>query len=110
MAATAAGLGMWLTSWAVQYRDIQYGMAFLVQILMYATPVVYPVSVIPDQYRLLYALNPMVGVIEGFRSSLLATNPMPWDLLTVGSISALAIAFLGLFYFRQVERIFADVA
>ena len=109
MAATAAGLGMWLSALAVQYRDVQYGMMFLVQVLMYATPVVYPASVVPDQYRLVYALNPMVGVIEGFRSSLLGTNPMPWDLITVGSISALAIVFFGLFYFRRMERIFADV-
>jgi lipopolysaccharide transport system permease protein len=109
MVITAAGLGMWLSALAVHYRDIQYGIAFLLQVLMYATPVVYPASLIPTEYRLLYGLNPMAGVIEGLRSSLLGTNPMPWDLLWAGTITALVIAFVGLSYFRRMERIFADV-
>ena len=67
MMLAAAGLGMWLTALAIQYRDVSYAMIFLVQLLMYAAPVVYPTSLIPDQYLLFYALNPMVGVIEGFR-------------------------------------------
>ena len=77
--------------------------------MMYATPVVYPVSLIPDQYRLVYGLNPMAGVIEGFRASLLGSTPMPWDLLAIGSITATIIAITGAFYFRRTERIFADV-
>ena len=109
MMLTAAGLGMWLTALAVQYRDVNYAMSFVVQLLMYAAPVVYPASIIPDQYRLVYGLNPMVGVIEGFRSALLGTNSMPWDLLGVGSISAVVIAISGAVYFRRTERIFADV-
>lgn len=109
MVLTAAGLGMWLTSLAVQYRDIRYGMGFGMQLLMFAAPVVYPVSLIPDQYRLLYGLNPMVGVIEGFRSALLGTTSMPWDLLGVGSGIAIIIAATGAFYFRHMERNFADV-
>ena len=109
MVMTAAGLGMWMSALAVQYRDIQYSMNFVVQLLMYAAPVVYSVSLIPDQYRLLYGLNPMVGVIEGFRSTLLGTNPMPWDLLWVASLTATAIAVSGALYFRRMERIFADV-
>ena len=83
---------MWLTALSVQYRDINYGMGFLIQLLMYAAPVVYPASSVPEQYRLLYALNPMVGVIEGFRSALLGTNPMPWDFIAVGSMTAILIA------------------
>ena len=110
MVLTAFGLSMWLSAMAIHYRDIQYGMTFLTQVLMYAAPVVYPASLIPDQLRILYGLNPMVGVIEGFRSALLGTNPMPWDLLIPGSIVALVIAASGLFYFRRMERFFADVA
>ena len=110
MVATAGGLGMWLSALAVQYRDIKYAMTFAVQLLMYASPVVYPASLIPDQYRLLYALNPMVGLIEGFRSALLGTNPMPWDLIAVGGMVAVAVVVTGAFYFRRMESIFADVA
>ena len=106
---TAIGTGMWLAALSVQYRDIRYGLHFGTQLLMYAAPVVYPVSLIPEPYRLLYALNPMAGVIEGFRSAILATNPMPWDLISIGGISALIIAFGGLLYFKKRERYFADV-
>lgn len=110
MMLAAAGLGMWLTALAVQYRDVNVAMNFVVQILMYATPVVYPVSLIPNQYRLLYSLNPMVGIIEGFRSALLGTNPMPWDLIAVGSITTIVSVISGALYFRRMEGIFADVA
>lgn len=106
---TAAGLGMWLTALSVQYRDINYGMSFGIQLLMYAAPVVYPTSLIPDKYRFFYSLNPMVGVIEGFRSAFLSTNPMPWDLIALGSITAAFLAVSGAIYFRRTERIFADV-
>ena len=110
MILTASGLGMWLTALAIQYRDIKYGINFLVQLLMYASPVAYPASLIPDQYRLLYAINPMVGVMEGFRSALLDTNPMPWDMLAVGGMVAVAVSVSGMFYFQRMERVFADVA
>ena len=109
MMLTASGLGMWLTALAIQYRDVRYGLGFAVQLLMYATPVVYPASSIPQQYRLLYGLNPMAGVIEGFRSALLGTNPMPWDLLLPGTITVIIIFIGGALYFRRMERIFADV-
>jgi lipopolysaccharide transport system permease protein len=110
MMLTAAGLGMWLSALAIQYRDVNHGMRFAVQLLMYASPVVYPASLIPEPYRLLYGLNPMAGVIEGFRAALLGTRPMPWDLIMVGSIVALCIVVVGTFYFRRAERVFADVA
>ncbi len=109
MMLTATGLGMWLTALAIQYRDVKYGLSFAVQLLMYAAPVVYPASSIPQQYRLLYGLNPMAGVIEGFRSALLGTNPMPWDLLLPGTIVAIIVFIGGALYFRRMERIFADV-
>jgi lipopolysaccharide transport system permease protein len=110
MILTAAGLGMWLTALAVQYRDVKHAMNFVVQILMYGAPVVYPASLVPERYQLLYALNPMVAVIEGFRAALLGTRPMPWSFMAVGTISATVIAFTGLLYFRRKERLFADVA
>ena len=110
MMITAAGMGMLLTALAIQYRDIKYGLNFFVQLLMYSVPVVYPLSVIPDRFRLIYGLNPMVGVIEGFRSSLLGTNPMPWDLILVSAVTALILFLLGASIFRRMERTFADVA
>lgn len=78
--------------------------------LMYAAPVVYPASIVPQQYQRLYAINPMVGVIEGFRSALLSTREMPWDFLAIGAVSATIIFLSGAYYFRRKERIFADVA
>lgn len=110
MMLTAAGIGTWLTALAIQYRDIKYGMTFAVQLLMYAAPVVYPASLIPDGWRWFYALNPMVGVIEGFRSALLGTNPMPWGYIAIGFVVALFLAVTGAYYFRFKEKIFADVA
>ena len=110
MMLTAAGMGLWLTALAVQYRDVNYAMSFVLQLLMYAAPVVYPTTLIPDEYRLLYAINPMVGVIEGFRSVLLGTIPVPWDLMSVGIVSSAIIAVSGMFYFLGKERVFADVA
>jgi len=110
MVASAAAISIWLTALAVQYRDVKHAMTFVVQLAMYASPVVYPTSLIPEQYRLLYALNPMVGVIEGFRSGLLGTQPMPWDLLAVGTLSTTVMLLTGLVFFRSKEKIFADVA
>jgi lipopolysaccharide transport system permease protein len=110
MILTASGIGMWLSALAIQYRDVRHAMGFVVQLLMYAAPVVWPVSLIPDKYRLIYGIYPMVGVIEVFRSALLGTQPMPWDLILVGTVSASCIAVSGAFYFRRMERIFADVA
>ncbi|MBN1668067.1 MAG: ABC transporter permease [Anaerolineales bacterium] len=109
MMLTASGMGMWLTALSVQYRDINYAMSFVIQLLMYAAPVVYPTSNVPEQFRIFYALNPMVGVIEGFRAALLGTIPMPWDWIGVGTGVAIVIMLSGIFYFRRMERIFADV-
>ncbi len=110
MMLTAAGVGMWLSALAVRYRDIKHAIQFIVQALMYAAPVVWPVSLIPQHYRLLYGLYPMAGVIEGFRSALIGSTPMPWDLIGVGTLSALILALSGALYFRRMERVFADVA
>jgi len=110
MMMTAAATGLWFSVLGVQYRDIKFAIQFVTQLLMYAAPVVWPASLIPDKYRLLYGLYPMAGVIEGFRSALLGRTPMPWDLITVGTASAVFFFVTGLFYFRRAERILADVA
>jgi lipopolysaccharide transport system permease protein len=110
MTLSAAGIGMWLTALAIQFRDVRYGLNFAVQLLMYASPVVYSVTLIPENLRIFYALNPLVGVIEGFRSALLGTNPMPWDYIGIGAVVAVLLFVSGAFYFRRMEKVFADVA
>jgi lipopolysaccharide transport system permease protein len=110
MMITAGGMGMWLAALGIQYRDVRFAMGFVTQLLMYAAPVVWPASLIAPQYRLFYGLYPMAGVIEGFRSALLGSTPMPWDLIGPGLVSATLILAAGVFYFRRMERIFADVA
>lgn len=117
MIVTAAAAGLWLSALAVQYRDVKHAVVFVAQLMMYAAPVVWPVSLIDAKFpewagllRLLYGIFPMVGVIEGFRASILGTIAMPWDLLGVGTASSIAALFTGALYFRRRERIFADVA
>jgi len=110
MMFTASGFGMWFTALSIQYRDINYGLAFFIQLLMYLAPVVYPLSNVPESFRLIYSLFPMVGVIEGFRSILLQTNPIPWDEIFLGSIVATILLISGAFYFQRMEKYFADVA
>lgn len=110
MVAAAAAVSVWLTALAVQYRDVKHALTFIVQLGMYASPVVFPTSLIPERYQLLFAINPMVGVIEGFRSALLGTQPMRWDLVAVGAASTAVLLVTGLVFFRSKERSFADVA
>ena len=109
MMFTASGVGMFLSAINAQYRDIRYTLQFLVQFWMFASPVVYPASMVPEQYHLLYAINPMAGVIEGFRSSLLGTTAFPTEMVLVSTISSIIIFIAGALYFRQTERYFADV-
>lgn len=106
---TSLGVGLWLSAMNVQFRDIRYVVPFLTQIWMYATPIVYPSSLIPETWRALYGINPMVGVIEGFRWALLGTNTPPGPILLVSSLAAAALLVSGAFYFRRMERTFADV-
>lgn len=109
MMLTATGVGMFLAALNARYRDIRYTITFLVQLWMFASPVVYPASMIPERYRLIYALNPMVGVIEGFRSVLLGTIPFPTQILLVSTLVSVIIFIVGMFYFKQMERSFADI-
>lgn len=106
----ALGLGLWLAALAIQYRDVKHAMAFVVQILMYVAPVVYSVGSVPLEYRFWYALNPMVGVIEGFRSIFLHTVDFPWSYLAEGGIMSFLLFVFGVLYFKRAERHFADVA
>jgi lipopolysaccharide transport system permease protein len=106
---SATGIGMWLTALAVQYRDVRYAMNLIITLLMYASPVVYSASAVPEEWRIFYAINPMVGVIEGFRASLLGATEIPWDFIIVGSISSIILFVSGLVYFRRMEKMFADV-
>jgi lipopolysaccharide transport system permease protein len=119
MMMSALGLGLWLSTLAVQYRDVNYAMGFIIQLMMYANPVIYPTSGVPDRYPLpggwtinlqtIYALNPMVGVIEGFRSAFLGTRPMPFGWIALGTVTASALLLSGVWYFRSRERLLADV-
>jgi len=106
--ASSLGAGLWLSALNVQYRDFQYTVPFLIQIWLFASPVVYPSSLLPEPYRMIYGLNPMAGVIEGFRWTLLGTSP-PGSLIVVSVVVILAILVSGAFYFRRMEKTFADV-
>jgi lipopolysaccharide transport system permease protein len=110
MVVSSLGIGTWLTAMAIQYRDVKHALNFIIQLFMYASPVIYSTSIIPEGWRYVYALNPMVGVIEGFRAALLGSAPMPWVLIWIGAASALFFLATGLLYFRRQERLFADVA
>jgi len=103
------GIGMFLSALAVKYRDVKHALTFLVQLLLYAAPVVYSTSAVPVEYQKFYVLNPMVGVIEGFRAAFL-NRPMPWEWIWPGSIVAVVVFVFGMMYFRKMERTFADVA
>ena len=105
---TSLGVGLWLSALNVEYRDIKYIIPFLTQFWMFATPVVYPSSLLSEPWRTLYGLNPMVGVVEGFRWALLGTRP-PGPMLLVSTGIAVIIFVSGLVYFRRMERTFADV-
>lgn len=107
---TSLGLGMWLSAMAVQFRDVKHALAFMVQLLMYLAPVVYPTSNVPLKFQFVYSLNPMVGVIEGFRAIFLHHQPMPWNFIMNGAIVSVFIFIGGAFYFRKMEKNFADVA
>ena len=117
MLTTALASGLWLSALAIQYRDVKHAVGFLAQLLLYVAPVVWPVSLIAQRFpedaawlRIGYGLFPMAGVIEGFRSAVLSTGPMPWDLIGAGTVSAAVLLVTGMAYFRKRERLFADVA
>src|SRR3989440_1950773 len=106
---TALGVGLWLSALNVKYRDVRYTITFLVQLWLLATPVAYPSSLIPIRWRALYGLNPMAGVVEGFRWALLGKSEGPGALLAVSVSVVILILVGGLYYFRRMEAEFADV-
>jgi lipopolysaccharide transport system permease protein len=105
----ALAVGLWLSALNVQYRDIRYVIPFLVQFWMYASPVLYSSSKIPARWRLLYGLNPMAGVVEGFRWALIGKTGPPGPMLAVSVASVIVLLIGGLFYFRRMEKSFADL-
>jgi len=106
---TALGVGLWLSALNVQYRDVRYTIGFLVQLWLFLTPVAYPSSIVPEQWRPLYGLNPMAGVVEGFRWALLGKSQPPGAMLWVSVAVVIVILFGGLYYFRRMEQQFADI-
>jgi lipopolysaccharide transport system permease protein len=105
----AVGVGLWLSALNVEYRDIRYVIPFLIQIWMFVSPIIYPVSIVSENYRWLLAINPMGGVINAFRASLLSHQPVDWFLLSISATIILLLFFSGIFYFRKMEKTFADV-
>jgi lipopolysaccharide transport system permease protein len=107
--AAALGVGLWLAALSVRYRDVRYVVPFLVQFWLFATPIAYPSSLLPAQWRVLYAINPMTGVVEGFRWALLGARTAPGSMLVASTAAAIVILVSGAYYFRSVERTFADL-
>jgi len=108
MIAVPTGIGLWLSALAIRYRDVKFAMTFGIRMLMYTAPIVYSAATIPEAYRILYSLNPIVGVIEGFRSSLLGTT-MQWEFIIPGIVTTLVVLISGALYFKKMEKVFVDV-
>jgi lipopolysaccharide transport system permease protein len=106
---TSLGVGLWLSALNVQFRDVRYTVPFLIQVWLFATPIAYPSSLLSEPWRNLYALNPMVGVVEGFRWALLGTQAAPGYTILISSVTAIFLLMSGVFYFRHMEKNFADV-
>jgi lipopolysaccharide transport system permease protein len=106
---TSLGASLWLSAMYVQFRDVRHIIPFLTQIWLFATPIVYPSSLLSEPWRTLYGINPMVGVVEGFRWALLGTHTAPGSIIIVSSFAAMGLLISGAFYFRRMERTFADV-
>jgi lipopolysaccharide transport system permease protein len=106
---TALGIGLWLAALNVEYRDVRYVIPFLLQFWMFSTPIAYPSSLLHEPWRTVYALNPMVGVIDGFRWCLLGSGKSPGPAILVSSLVAILMMISGAYYFRRMERTFADI-
>jgi len=106
---TALGVGLWLSALNVEYRDVRYAIPFLIQFWLFATPIAYPSSLVPEPWRAIYGLNPMAGVVEGFRWALLGKAEAPGPLLAVSTAMVGLLLVGGVFYFRRMEKSFADI-
>ena len=107
--STALGVGLWLSALNVKYRDVGHAIPFLIQLWMFASPIAYPVSLVPEKWRLLYSLNPLTGVIEGFRWALLGKDSPDFRIIGVSAIAVVVLLFTGIVYFKRMERTFADI-
>lgn len=108
MMVVPASIGLWLSALAIRYRDVKFAMPFVIRMLIYSAPILYTASSIPEKYRMIYSLNPIVAVVEGYRACLLGL-PMPWEFIIPGSITATLLLVFGAMYFRRMERVFVDV-
>ena len=108
MIIISASVGFWLSAMAIRFRDVKHAMPFAIRMLMYTAPVVYSASSIPEKYRIIYSLNPIVAVIEGFRACFLGT-PVLWTFIWPGSITAFILFISGALYFKRMEQVFVDV-
>jgi lipopolysaccharide transport system permease protein len=106
---TSLGVGLWLSALNVQFRDVHHVVPFVIQFWMFATPIAYPSSLLPEPWRTVYGINPMVGVVEGFRWALLGADTAPGPMILVSALAAIAFLVSGAFYFRRMEKTFADV-
>ncbi|HEX6050121.1 MAG TPA: ABC transporter permease [Gemmatimonadaceae bacterium] len=106
---TALAVGLWLSALNVKYRDVRYVVPFLTQLWLFATPIAYPASLVPEPWRSVYALNPMVGVVEGFRWALLGQRNAPGSVIAVSAVAAFVALIGGVLYFQRTEVVFADV-
>jgi lipopolysaccharide transport system permease protein len=106
---TAFAVGLWLSALNVRYRDVGHVVPFMIQLWLFASPVAYPVSVVPDKWRLVYSLNPIAGVVEGFRWALLGKQHPDFQVIALSVAIVLALTFGGMIYFKRMERTFADV-
>jgi len=106
---TSLGVGLWLSALNVRFRDVKYALPFIIQFWMFATPIAYPSSLLGKTGRLVLALNPMVGVVEGFRWALLGAKTAPGPMMVVSGLAAVTVLIGGAFYFRRMEKSFADV-
>lgn len=108
MIIVPAGVGLWLSAMAIRFRDVKFAMQFIIRMLMYSAPIVYSAVGMPEAYRKIYILNPIVGVVEGFRACLLG-QAMPWDSILTGAVTATLVLLGGAMYFQRMERVFVDV-
>jgi lipopolysaccharide transport system permease protein len=106
---TALAIGLWLSALNVKYRDVGHAIPFVIQIWLFASPIAYPVSLVPEKWRLLYSLNPLVGVIEGFRWALLGKQSPDFGVMAISALAVITLLFTGVIYFKRMERTFADV-
>ena len=107
--SASLGLGLFLAALNVKYRDVRYALPFFIQLLIFITPVIYSVSIVPEKYHWLLALNPMTGVIETFKAGFLGTSAINWQILMISVVTSIIFLLFGAWYFLKTEKTFADI-